>query len=83
LDSYVSNNGATDANSDIGNTGAQILLADIKDTRDMLSSIGAKIPVGNSDAGSYFNNQVLGAVDYGVCIRFILIKSDGYSSAHG
>lgn len=24
------------------------------------------IPVGNSDAGSYFNNQVLEAVDYGV-----------------
>ena len=24
------------------------------------------IPVGNSDAGSYFNDQVLSAVDYGV-----------------
>jgi len=41
----------------------------------MLSSIGAKIPVGNSDAGSYFNNQVLSAVDYGVCTRLILLRA--------
>lgn len=32
----------------------------------MLSGLGVSLPVGNSDAGSYFNNEVLGAVDYGV-----------------
>ncbi|CAA7266970.1 unnamed protein product [Cyclocybe aegerita] len=63
---YVNANGATDANSAIGSTGAQILIADIQDTRQMLSSIGVSIPVGNADAGSYFNNQVLQAVDYGM-----------------
>jgi hypothetical protein len=29
------------------------------------------IPVGNSDAGSYFNTQVLSAVEYGV--RFAVL----------
>jgi len=38
----------------------------------MLQSMGlSNIPVGNSDAGAYFNNMVLEAVDFGVClIRF-------------
>jgi hypothetical protein len=29
-------------------------------------SLDGKVQVGNSDAGSYFNNLVLAAVDYGV-----------------
>lgn len=41
----------------------------ISDTRSMLSSMGlSNILVGNADAGSYFNNEVLSAVDYGVGI---------------
>ena len=33
----------------------------------MLQGMGlSSIPVGNSDAGSYFNNEVLAAIDYGV-----------------
>ncbi|KAF9560495.1 glycoside hydrolase [Agrocybe pediades] len=67
---YVTDNAPGDpnaaVNSDIGNTGAQILIANIQDTRNMLSSMGVSIPVGNSDAGSYFNNEVLAAVDYGM-----------------
>ena len=59
-------NGATDPNSATGDQGAQILIANIKDTRNMLSSLNVNIPVGTSDAGSYFNNKVLAAVDYGV-----------------
>jgi len=48
--------------------GAAILTASIADTRSMLTSLNLPkvIPVGNSDAGSYFNNKVLEAVDYGV-----------------
>src|SRR5947209_8781489 len=38
----------------------------------MLASMNLNIPVGTSDAGSYFNNQILEAVDYGV--RFLLWK---------
>ncbi|KAF8969199.1 glycoside hydrolase superfamily [Flammula alnicola] len=63
---YVTQNGATDPNSAVGNTGAQILLADIQDTRSMLQALSVNIPVGNADAGSYFNNEVLAAVDYGM-----------------
>ena len=48
--------------------GAATLTANIADTRQMLSGLNLKktILVGNSDAGSYFNNEVLEAVDYGV-----------------
>jgi len=31
-------------------------------------SLSKTLPVGTSDAGAYFNNEVLGAVDYGVCV---------------
>lgn len=43
-------------------------MADINDTRGMLDGLklSKKIPVGNSDAGSYFNNLVLEAIDYGM-----------------
>jgi hypothetical protein len=48
--------------------GAAVLTANIADTRQMLSGLNLNktILVGNSDAGSYFNNKVLEAVDYGV-----------------
>jgi exo-beta-1,3-glucanase (GH17 family) len=61
-------NGNMDANSDVGNAGAQILNAKIADTRSSLASLnlGKTIPVGTSDAGDFFNNQVLAAVDYGM-----------------
>ena len=64
--SYLSENSATDPNSSTGDRGAQILIADIKDTRNMLSELGVKLAVGTSDAGAYFNNKVLAEVDYGV-----------------
>ncbi|TFK71748.1 glycoside hydrolase [Pluteus cervinus] len=61
-------NGGDDPNSAMANTGAAILIADIKDTRDMLTSLNLPktLPVGTSDAGSYFNTEVLEAVDYGM-----------------
>lgn len=51
--------------------GAAILKADIEDTRTMLAGLGLSknIPVGNSDAGSFFSNEILGSIDYGVCAR--------------
>ncbi len=66
LSSYLNANGATDPNSSVGDQGAALLIADIQDTRSMLSSLGVSIPVGTSDAGAYFNSKVLAAVDYGV-----------------
>lgn len=32
----------------------------------MLQEMGITLPVGTSDAGAYFNNEVLAAVDYGM-----------------
>jgi exo-beta-1,3-glucanase (GH17 family) len=60
--------GLTDPNSATGATGAALLIADIEDTRDMLTSMNLPktILVGNSDAGSYFNTEVLSAIDYGL-----------------
>jgi len=63
---YVTQNGVSDPNSAVANTGAQILLGNINDTRSMLSGMGVSLQVGNADAGSYFNNEILAAVDYGM-----------------
>ncbi|KAI9567364.1 glycoside hydrolase family 17 protein [Boletus coccyginus] len=65
---YITEAGQTDPNGSAGNQAAAMLIAWIQDTRNMLSSLnlGKTIPVGNSDAGSYFNTQVLEAVDYGL-----------------
>jgi exo-beta-1,3-glucanase (GH17 family) len=65
---YLNANGATDPNGDIGNQGAALLKADIDDTRTMINgmSLSKHIPVGTSDAGSYFNTLVLEDVEYGL-----------------
>ncbi|EIN10059.1 glycoside hydrolase family 17 protein [Punctularia strigosozonata HHB-11173 SS5] len=63
---YLDANGATDPNSDVGNTGAAILKQDIEDTKQMLSDMGVSLQVGNAEAGSYFNTLVLEDVDYGM-----------------
>ncbi|KAF5358994.1 hypothetical protein D9758_004816 [Tetrapyrgos nigripes] len=63
---YLNDKGSDDPNSSIGDEGAQLILADIADTRSMLSEIGVSLPVGNSDAGFYFNNKVLAGIDYGM-----------------
>ncbi|KAF8663394.1 hypothetical protein AX16_000966 [Volvariella volvacea WC 439] len=61
-------NGGTDPNSALGEQGADMLIDYIEDTRAMLASLNLDkdIPVGNSDAGSYFNTRVLSSVDYGL-----------------
>lgn len=48
--------------------GSAILVADIADTRTHIEALGLDktIPVGNSDAGSYFADDVLAVIDYGV-----------------
>jgi len=58
--------GGDNPNGAIGNQGANLLIVNITDTRNWLKTLGLSIPVGNSDAGSYFNNLVLEAVDYGM-----------------
>lgn len=66
LNWLTGNGGGDDPNGAIGNKGADLLIVNITDTRNMLKTMGLSIPVGNSDAGSYFNTKVLEAVDYGM-----------------
>jgi len=63
---YLNANGGTVPDSSVGDAGAAILIANIQDTRNMLTSLGVNVQVGTSDAGSYFNTKVLQAVDYGM-----------------
>ncbi|KAJ8086896.1 hypothetical protein PM082_005721 [Marasmius tenuissimus] len=65
---YMLSNGGGSPDSAIGNTGAAILINNIQDTQKMLSDmkLPKTIPVGNSDAGAWFNTRVLQAVDYGM-----------------
>jgi hypothetical protein len=63
----VTSVGANDASGADGLAAAAKLIEKIKDTRTMLSglSLSKTLPVGTSDAGSYFNLPLLEAVDYG------------------
>jgi exo-beta-1,3-glucanase (GH17 family) len=65
---YVTGRNALDANGPAGIEGAAILKADIDDTKQMLAdmALDKHIPVGNSDAGSFFNTQILEAIEYGL-----------------
>lgn len=65
---WVTGHGIQDPNSAIGKEGSAILVADIADTRQHLAdlNLGKTIPVGNSDAGSYFADDVLEVIDYGL-----------------
>ncbi|EGN98846.1 glycoside hydrolase family 17 protein [Serpula lacrymans var. lacrymans S7.3] len=65
---YVTGQGQSDPNGPAGDEAAAMLIPWINDTRSMLAdlNLGKTIPVGNSDAGSYFNTKVLEAVDYGM-----------------
>ncbi|KAG8858775.1 hypothetical protein FRB96_004912 [Tulasnella sp. 330] len=58
--------GSQDPTSSAGIAAAEFLVAKITDFRAMLASLSLKktIPVGNGDAGSYTNVQLLSAVDY-------------------
>jgi len=65
---YMTAQSASDQspNGSIGTEAAEILIPLINDTRTTMDNMGLskKIPIGNADAGSYFNNQVLESVDY-------------------
>ncbi|KAF8631573.1 hypothetical protein AX15_002324 [Amanita polypyramis BW_CC] len=63
---YLTSHQATDPNGSVGQQGASLLLNYISDTKSKLSAIGVSLPIGTADAGSFFNNQVLSNVDYGM-----------------
>ncbi|KAI0368823.1 glycoside hydrolase [Pilatotrama ljubarskyi] len=65
---YLNANGGTVADSDIGKVGAQLLISNITDTRNAVAALnlGKTLPIGTADAGSFFNTEVLEAVDYGM-----------------
>jgi exo-beta-1,3-glucanase (GH17 family) len=66
LDYLDDNGGGDDPNSSVGNQGADILTGFINDTKTMLSNMSVSLPVGNADAGSYFNNLILEDVSFGM-----------------
>lgn len=57
----------TTATGAAGLAAAAKLVEKIKDTRQMLAgmNLSKNLPVGTSDAGSYFNTPLLEAIDYG------------------
>ncbi|KAF9534781.1 glycoside hydrolase family 17 protein [Crepidotus variabilis] len=67
---YLTDRGAStsDGNSATGEEAAKILIPKIQDTRDKLNALNLDktIPIGNSEAGFYFNNHVLEQCDYGL-----------------
>ncbi|KAF9058063.1 glycoside hydrolase superfamily [Panaeolus papilionaceus] len=65
---YVTGRNSLDANGPVGTQGAAVLKPDIDDTIAMLRdmNLDKHIPVGNSDAGSFFNTQILESIEYGL-----------------
>jgi exo-beta-1,3-glucanase (GH17 family) len=63
---YLTAHDATDPNGAVGQQGAAELLSYINDTKSTLSQANINLPIGNSDAGSYFNTEVLENVDFGM-----------------
>ncbi|TCD60163.1 hypothetical protein EIP91_010622 [Steccherinum ochraceum] len=68
LNYLTDNGGGDDINSPIANAGAALLTPNITDARSMIAgmNLGKTIPVGTSDAGSYFNTLVMESIDYGM-----------------
>lgn len=65
--SYLgANGGGSNPNSAVGNQGATLLNMNITDMKNKLAAMNVNLPVGTSDAGAYFNTEVLENVDYGV-----------------
>lgn len=65
---YLTDHGGADPSTSVGDTGAAYLIAKINDTRSALANLklGKTIPVGNAEAGFYFNTNVLKAIDFGL-----------------
>ncbi|KAI0029285.1 glycoside hydrolase superfamily [Vararia minispora EC-137] len=68
---YLSSQGSsssTDANGALGNAAAALLVPNITDTRTKVNALGLSktIPIGNAEAGAYFNNEILSASDFGM-----------------
>jgi exo-beta-1,3-glucanase (GH17 family) len=63
---YVTAAGTQDPNDAIASVGATMLKGFIDDSRAMLAgmNLDKNIPVGNADAGAYFNTEILKDVDY-------------------
>ena len=84
LDAQDASATSADANGDLGNAAAAILIPNITDTITQLKSAGYDIPVGNAEAGAYFNNEVLANVDFAVrppC-RYPLHLADWHGPGH-
>jgi len=63
---YITDHGAANANGTVGLAASALLKTKITDMRQLLASMSINLPVGTADAGSYFNNDLLSAVDFGM-----------------
>jgi len=68
LDYLMAHGGGNDPNSAVGNQGAQILISYIQDTVKTIAAMNLPkaLPIGNSDAGAYFNTEVLQNIQFGM-----------------
>ena len=62
---YLTAHSAKTANGTDGLAASALLKAKITDIRQMLKTMNINLPVGTSDAGAFFNTDLLGAVDFG------------------
>ena len=73
---YITEHSATSANSTVGLTASGLLKVKIADIRTMIAGMSINLPVGTADAGSYFNNDLLSAVDFGCAFISQLLRTE-------
>jgi exo-beta-1,3-glucanase (GH17 family) len=62
---YMLDKKATDINGTVGLAASALLKTKITDIRQLLTSMSINLPVGTADAASFFNTDLLSALDFG------------------
>jgi len=62
---YMLDCNSTNINSTEGLAASALLKTKITDVRQLLASMNISLPIGTADAASYFNTDLLSAVDFG------------------
>ncbi|TFL05915.1 glycoside hydrolase [Pterulicium gracile] len=65
---YLRAHNGSDPDSALARPAVDVMKSNVKDTQDMLTALRLPkiMPVGTAEAGSFFNTEVLGMVDYGM-----------------
>jgi exo-beta-1,3-glucanase (GH17 family) len=74
MPNYIPKHMAPSTNSMDGLAASALLKSKINNIWQMLASMNINLPVGTADTSSYFDNNLLSAVDFGCVFHFFNVK---------